>query len=50
MQEAATFILIAAVAIDGHIPTERVFGVLFLSALESAKVFLPVSYYSFHVG
>ena len=46
IQEAATFILIAAVAIYCHIPTERVFCIFFLSAPESAEFFLPVSHCS----
>ena len=43
IQEAATFIFIAAVAIYCHIPTEGVFCIFFLSAPESAEFILPIS-------
>ena len=50
IERATTFILIAAVAIYRHIPTERVLCILFLSRLESAKVFHSVSFVSSEVG
>ena len=50
LRKTATFILIAAMAIYRHIPTKRVFCILFLPALRSAKVLHSASFVLSGVG